>query len=206
MTFSVNQPWDPLKVCVVGRSYPPEFYSWIKNTRLRNLFERIAIETEEDYQQLIAKLVEFGVQVIRPDCPSSLNSEHISRANRIPGPISMNPRDTGIMIGDTFYFYPITTQAEKVSGRSIVRSNWTEDTYRNVRGEDWPVEFTEFNNLPAWIQNEVLTIHNITPTDGEDYNEFVDKASQFNWWKPVVDLVGKSNKIITNLHCFTTRF
>ena len=48
--YSVHQPWDPLKVCVVGKSYPPEFYNFIKNPRLRGLFERIATETEEDYQ------------------------------------------------------------------------------------------------------------------------------------------------------------
>tara|TARA_B100001964_G_C13944217_1_gene470359 strand:- start:38 stop:184 length:147 start_codon:yes stop_codon:yes gene_type:complete len=35
-----------LKKCVVGISYPPEFYSWITNSRLRNLFEKIAEETE----------------------------------------------------------------------------------------------------------------------------------------------------------------
>jgi len=27
--LSVHQHWDPLKICIVGRSYPPEFYSWI---------------------------------------------------------------------------------------------------------------------------------------------------------------------------------
>jgi hypothetical protein len=45
-----------LRKCVVGRSYPPEFYSWITNPRLRLLFETIADETEEDYLKLIKKL------------------------------------------------------------------------------------------------------------------------------------------------------
>jgi hypothetical protein len=61
--YSVYQHWDPLKVCVVGRSYPPEFYSWIKVPHVRELFERIAIETEEDYQNIIKKLESFGVKV-----------------------------------------------------------------------------------------------------------------------------------------------
>ena len=39
MTYSVYQHWDPLKVCVVGRSYPPEFYNWIKIPHVRKLFE-----------------------------------------------------------------------------------------------------------------------------------------------------------------------
>ena len=49
--WNVYQHWDPLKVCVVGRSYPPEFYSWIQKPAVRSLFEKIAIETEEDYQR-----------------------------------------------------------------------------------------------------------------------------------------------------------
>jgi hypothetical protein len=32
--FSVYQHWDPLKVCAVGRSYPPEFYSFIENSEI----------------------------------------------------------------------------------------------------------------------------------------------------------------------------
>ena len=53
MTYSVHQHWDPLRVCVVGRSYPPEFYNFITNTRIRNVMERIAAETEEDYQKAL---------------------------------------------------------------------------------------------------------------------------------------------------------
>jgi hypothetical protein len=56
MTFKVFQHWDPLRVCVVGRSYPPEFYSWITVPHVRNLFERIALKTEEDFQKIIKKL------------------------------------------------------------------------------------------------------------------------------------------------------
>ena len=53
---SVYQCFDPLKVCVVGRSYPPEFYSSIDNVRVRSAMERVARETEEDFQLLIKKL------------------------------------------------------------------------------------------------------------------------------------------------------
>ena len=67
LMFSVHQHWDPLKVCAVGRSYPPEFYSYIKNAKVRNVFEKIAQETEEDYQKLISKLDEFNVKVLRTD-------------------------------------------------------------------------------------------------------------------------------------------
>ncbi len=66
MTYSVHQHWDPLRVCAVGRSYPPEFYSFITNSRVRDVMERIAIETEEDYQKLIKLLESFGVEILRP--------------------------------------------------------------------------------------------------------------------------------------------
>ena len=67
MLYSVYQHWDPLKVCIVGKSYSPEFYSFITNTRVRSVMERIAQETEEDYQKLISLLKQFNVEVLRPN-------------------------------------------------------------------------------------------------------------------------------------------
>lgn len=103
--FSVYQHWDPLKVCIVGRSYPPEFYSWIKVPHVRTLFEKIAIETEEDYQNIIKKLESFGVQVLRPTIFSeSTHPKHHLKygASKYMAP-PMTPRDHCIMIGNTFY-------------------------------------------------------------------------------------------------------
>ena len=51
MKYSVNQHWDPLKVCAVGKSYAPEFYSWITNSKARTVMERIAEETEEEVEK-----------------------------------------------------------------------------------------------------------------------------------------------------------
>jgi len=96
MTYSVYQHWDPLKVCVVGRSYPPEFYSWITVPHVRSLFEKIAIETEEDYQNIIKKLQEFGVEVLRPNLPTNLPNEQY-----VPPP--MTPRDYMVMINNVLY-------------------------------------------------------------------------------------------------------
>jgi N-dimethylarginine dimethylaminohydrolase len=101
MTYSVYQHWDPLRVCIVGRSYPPEFYSWIKVPRVRNLFEKIARETEEDYQNLVQKLQEFGVQVFRPELGDL--SQFLMPDDKRYQPPPMYPRDVCIMIGDRFY-------------------------------------------------------------------------------------------------------
>ena len=72
--YSVFQHWDPLKVCVIGTSYPPEFYNWIQDANTRQRFERLAEETEQDYQALIHLLQgKFGIRVMRPQLPVDLS-------------------------------------------------------------------------------------------------------------------------------------
>jgi len=140
MTWSVYQHWDALKVCVVGRSYPPDFYSWITVPHVRALFEKIAIETEEDYQNIIRKLQSFGVEVLRPD----LLTDPLVNGKFIPPP--MTPRDYTVMIGDTFY--------ENYSFESV-------KAYKKVKDLSWPecLDKEDFERLPFWIQEECNTIH-----------------------------------------------
>lgn len=98
--FEVYQHWDPLRVCIVGRAYPPEFYSFIENKKIRSLMERIATETEEDFQKLITVLESFGVEVLRPI--TGHPNQHIYDNKLQPPPVM--PRDTMGMIGDKFFF------------------------------------------------------------------------------------------------------
>ena len=100
--YSVYQHWDKLKTCVVGKSYPPEFYSYITNPRVRNVMERIAIETEEDYQKLINLLKSFNVEVLRPEIKNSIDYYKTSNGF-VPPP--MQPRDYSAMIGDKLFWY-----------------------------------------------------------------------------------------------------
>jgi N-dimethylarginine dimethylaminohydrolase len=100
--YSVYQHWDPLKVCVVGQSYPPEFYSFITNKKVRDVMERIAIETEEDYQKLIKLLESFNVKVLRPTIVEFGNYLVSDDSKYVPPP--MTPRDYSIMLGEKFYF------------------------------------------------------------------------------------------------------
>lgn len=135
--YSVYQHWDPLQVCVVGRSYPPEFYSWIKVPHVRSLFEKIAIETEEDYQNIIKKLQCFGVEVLRPNLPKKtfVNGQYL--------PPPMTPRDYTIMIGNKFY-----------CNNGLDFSTF----YNNVKDPSWPDcnDIDDFYNLPAHIQTECI--------------------------------------------------
>jgi hypothetical protein len=99
--YSVYQHWDPLEVCIVGKTYGPEFYSWIKDTKTRNRFEKLAQETEEDYQGLIQLLTsKFGVKVHRPEFPSDLNELYIDD-KWVQPPTA--PRDYFLMIHDRFW-------------------------------------------------------------------------------------------------------
>ena len=99
--YNVYQHWDPLEVCIVGRSYPPEFYSWIQHPRVRALFEKIAIETEEDYQAIIHKLEEFNIKVLRPELYEATHYLLPDNSRYLPPP--MTPRDYTLMVGSVFY-------------------------------------------------------------------------------------------------------
>ena len=143
MTYSVYQHWDPLKVCIVGRSYPPEFYSWITVPHVRKLFEKIAIETEEDYQAIIKKLESFGVEILRPEIAS------INFINNTYIPPPMNPRDVTAMIGTKFYnnYSAFTSSCDSIMS--------FEYFYFNARESHWPTYCTseeDINNLPNDIK------------------------------------------------------
>lgn len=135
--LSVYQHWDPLRLCVVGKSYGPEFYSWITNSRVRNLFEQIAIETEEDFQAIITKLESFNVTVMRPKLPSTA----FIQGRYLPPP--MTPRDYMVMIGNRFY-----------KGYQL---DW-QVFYSAVKDPTWP-HCEHFHDLPSHIQRECIDIH-----------------------------------------------
>lgn len=168
--FSVYQHWDPLKVCVVGRSYPPEFYSWITVPHVRSLFEKIAQETEEDFQNLIKKLHEFGVEVLRPELP---NVQFIE--DRYVAP-PMCPRDHMIMIGDVFYTTAHADEKFKIF-------------YNNVKDKNWPDcrTFADFYNLPEHIQTECVTLH-----------DFFDYVNNNNYYKNIYQYIESQGNRIQN--------
>ena len=124
--YNVYQHWNPLKVCIVGKSYGPEFYSFITNSRVRNVLERIAIETEEDYQKLINLLKRFGVNVLRPNVHSDYKF-YLSQGKILPPP--MTPRDYTMMLGSDFYF----KSRHVYTVYTTILSHWDK-----IKGMDWP--------------------------------------------------------------------
>jgi hypothetical protein len=142
MTYSVYQHWDPLRVCVVGRSYSPEFYSWIKIPHVRKLFERIATETEEDYQKLIKLLESFNVKVLRPEIAEFGNYLMPGDSRYIHPP--MTPRDYSIMLGDKFYFKTNNfTEWEKLTWGKVLEEIQQQGNNIIFSADN---EFTNFNS------------------------------------------------------------
>ena len=136
--FTVHQHWDPLEVCAVGRSYPPEFYNRIKNPKVRNVMERIAIETEEDYQKLINKLEEFNVTVIRTDV-SEDPEVYVNDKGVLSVPPPMTPRDYTAMVGNTFYM-PGDNYGINFDVESII-ANLFEKIYKYKMGTSTTYDF-----------------------------------------------------------------
>jgi hypothetical protein len=137
--YSVYQHWDPLQVCVVGQSYPPEFFHWIENVATRNKFEKLAQETEEDFQQLIKLLQNrFGIKIHRPCFPKDL-SELFVQGKWVQPPTA--PRDYFLMIEDKFWVpeIPNASHAWSVFYRQHQQQGWS----NYVRPEDFYVDRPE---------------------------------------------------------------
>lgn len=139
--YNVYQHWDPLQVCLVGKTYPPEFYSWIENPTTRSRFEKLAEETEEDYQGLIKLLNRFGVRVMRPEFPEDLNELYIN-GKWVQPPTA--PRDYFIMIRDQFWVptVPNASHAWSVFYRQN-KEEWWPDF---VRPQDFYSNYPEYQS------------------------------------------------------------
>ena len=99
--FKVTHQWNRLKTCVVGSAYPPELFQFIKDVKLRNTFEKLAIETEEDISILVNFLESFGITVVRPSMPKTFDEFKIADGYIAP-PISA--RDFMAMIDHKLYY------------------------------------------------------------------------------------------------------
>lgn len=136
--YSVYQHWDPLKICVVGKTYPPEFYSWISHTKTRQRFETLAQETEEDYQNLIDLLQKkFAVTVLRPELPEDFSTLYI-QGKWVQPPTA--PRDYFLMIHDRFWVphVPNASHAWSVCYRQNKKNWWPDYVKPNDFFDAWP--------------------------------------------------------------------
>lgn len=190
--YSVYQHWDPLKVCLVGKSYSPEFYSFIKNPKVRTVFEQIAQETEEDYQKLIKLLESFGVKVYRPELSNNWQDriQPGTDLNTIFSP-PMTPRDYSITLGSNFFF--------KTFGN-------IELFWKTSRGTDWPRNppktYEEFLNYPQWLQDELNEMCNGDFERSIKLKKFEPSLIEKNniWWDPWRSFIEKIYKNFDNFY------
>jgi len=143
MKYSVYSHWDKLQKCIVGKTYPPEFYSWIKNSKTRKRFEKLSEETEEDYQLLINLLEDkFNVDVVRPKFPDDFEELYID-GKWVQPPTA--PRDYFIMIQDQFWIpsVPNASHAWNLFYRKNKKPAWPDDI---IRPEDLTVASADFWN------------------------------------------------------------
>jgi hypothetical protein len=167
----------------VGRSYPPEFYSWITVPHVRSLFERMAIETEQDYQNIIRLLKNFGVEVLRPNIPNDVDQCKLPSGRLYRPP--MTPRDYTGMFGTKFY--------ENFSGRTI------QNFYNNIKDVSWP-EFNNndsFSNLPKHIQQECTIMHGLFDFE----HQFELPGCYDHIFKTVQD---QGNQIVSNFKSYVS--
>lgn len=167
--FKFNAPWHRLKHVVVGCTYAASFYEPIKSSNIRESLQRIARETEEDYQSLISTLHAFGVHIDRPTLDQNLTIIDFidsngridySTANShtlIPKP-PMQPRDSILVVGDKLL---ITNQQgerfkellDRDSVITVKESDFFDAPYVNVVGDTLIIDCKDNPILASTIQN-----------------------------------------------------
>lgn len=189
MTYSVHQHWDPLRVCAVGKSYPPEFYDYITNKKVRSVFYKIAEETEEDYQTLIAKLESFGIKTVRPTVAEKYSDATILHDGKIKMPL-MYPRDMTAMIGDTFY---VPAPGKKEQVKQLIEQG----RFLTPEGKmpDWGKEILQGHvNLSSYY-DELLPLTELVAAQGNKVvltkDIFDDKTATIPMNTAMISRIGK---------------
>lgn len=106
-----NAPWHDLREVCVGSTYGPDFYEPIRDSAVRDALQRIASETQEDYDGMIQVLTALGVSVWQvPTDPHVTVMDFVDDQGRIdygrsqsftliPKP-PMQPRDSVLVVGE----------------------------------------------------------------------------------------------------------
>ena len=91
--------FHPLKHCLVGKNFSSDFFKKLSlDPKVISPLQRIADETEEDYQTLEKILKDAGVKTYR----SFLDINKVGSLKNIFRP-PVNPRDHFAVIGETLY-------------------------------------------------------------------------------------------------------
>ena len=143
MKYNIWNKWDPLKVCMLGNNYAPEFFNGIPD-RAGDPLKRICEETLEDLEGYKKILQDFGVEVIQPELDP--NERFLDNPNRYPrGPLQ--PRDYQLVLGNHCYVgtgdHPAIEKKLREYGEISEYKFDTpcindENRYNIIAGSDWP--------------------------------------------------------------------
>jgi len=115
--YEINNCWDKLKTCVVGDTYNPDFFDWVKNPAIRDKLQCMVDDTKNFCNRLATHLESHDVEVLRPDIPKTVP---INQYGLFPRP-PVTPRDY-LNVIDNRLFYRDT--------------NWI-TYYNNIKDPRW---------------------------------------------------------------------
>lgn len=150
MKYNIWNKWDPLKVCMLGNNYAPEFFDGC-DPKVSDPLKRICEETLEDLEGYKEILQDFGVKVIQPEMDPS--ERFLDNPQRYPrGPLQ--PRDYQLVLGNKCYGGGDHPAIEKCLSEYGELSTWQftkpfifeESYYDIIRGADYP-------NWETFLQN-----------------------------------------------------
>ena len=143
MKYNIWNKWDPLKVCMLGNNYAPEFFNGIPD-KAGDPLKRICEETLEDLEGYKTILQDFGVEVIQPELDP--NERFLDNPHRYPrGPLQ--PRDYQLVLGNNCFSsgddHPaiekrLREYAEVKKPKFTVPVINDKSFYEFVAGADWP--------------------------------------------------------------------
>ena len=144
MKFNLWNKWDPLRVCMLGNNYAPEFFDGVPR-RTGDPLKRICEETLEDVEYFKEVLTQFGVKVIQPDMDRSERFMD-NPFSVVRGPLM--PRDEHLVIGNACYIsgddHPAVSEKLRQYGPCEDYRNtdhphvMTEEYYNIIKGIDYP--------------------------------------------------------------------
>ena len=163
MKFNLWNKWDPLRVCMLGNNYAPEFFNGVPR-RAGDPLKRICEETLEDVEYFKEVLEQFGVTVIQPDMDRS--ERFIDNPfSVVRGPLM--PRDEHLVIGNACYIsgddHPAVSEKLRQYGPCEDYRNtdhphvMTEEYYDIIKGIDYPSyqDFMDNRFVESYFQPHV---------------------------------------------------
>ena len=169
--------------------------------------EKVAIETEEDYQKIISKLKEFNVEIVRTDVSQNVD-DYCNDQGVVVAPPPMCPRDFTAMVGEKF-FMPGSNYAKNFNVDEIVDKllyKISEKKFSNIT-----------DNLVCKLAQKIEDIlepnHGLSPKSSllkfqsritDKYKIFSYKGQEYHFWqlKHIVDF-SELRELIVQAECQT---